>query len=114
MRYGILLILMTAAAGCTSQLNNDAANNQEVAKSGYCIVEVTVTKEGNTRDHKIIEYQPEDYGFGEASLKASAKLKYSPRIVDGVPVEVPSVLSKFNFKINESYKQARPAPSGLG
>jgi len=67
--------------------------------SGYAVVEVIITTTGSARDPKLLEESPENYGFGQAALRAADKLKYNPRVVDGVPQEVPGVLYKFTFQI---------------
>ena len=66
-------------------------------KAGYAVVEVTVTTSGGVRDVKLMEEWPENYGFGKSAAKAASKLKYNPRVVNGVAVEVPGVLYKFSF-----------------
>ena len=70
---------------------------EKTGKAGYAAVEVTVTTVGGVRDVKLVEEWPENYGFGREAVKAAAKLKYNPRVVDGVAVEVPGVLYKFSF-----------------
>lgn len=67
--------------------------------SGYAVVEVIITTTGSVRDPRLLEEYPENYGFGRAALKAADKLKYNPRVIDGVPQEVPGVLYKFTFQI---------------
>jgi len=64
---------------------------------GYAVVSVTITTAGNVRNPVLLEEFPEGYGFGGAALKAAQKLKYSPRMEDGTPVEVPGVTYKFSF-----------------
>lgn len=66
-------------------------------KAGYAVVEVTVTEAGGVRDVKLLEEWPENYGFGKSAVKAAIKLKYNPRVINGVAVEVPKVLYKFTF-----------------
>lgn len=68
---------------------------------GYAVVEVIITTTGGVRDPKLLEEYPERMGFGKAALKAAEKLKYNPRVIDGVPEEVPGVLYKFTFQIAE-------------
>ena len=68
-------------------------------KEGYAVVEVIITTTGGVRDPKLLEEQPPNFGFGRAALKAAAKLKYNPRVVDGKPREVAGVLYKFSFQI---------------
>jgi protein TonB len=72
---------------------------QTQGKEGYAVVEVTITTVGDVRDTVMVEEFPEGWGFGKAALKAAGKLKYSPKIVDGVPQEVSGVLYKFTFQM---------------
>lgn len=74
---------------------------QSRGMSGYAVVEVIITTTGSTRDPKLLEEAPANYGFGDAALRAALKLKYNPRVVDGVPQEVPGVLYKFSFQIEQ-------------
>ncbi|HEB26550.1 MAG TPA: energy transducer TonB [Porticoccus sp.] len=67
--------------------------------SGYAVIEVTITETGGVRDPKLIEEYPENKGFGKYALRAAKKLKYKPRVVDGVAEEVPSVFYKFSFQM---------------
>lgn len=67
--------------------------------SGYAVVQVTITPTGGVKDVVVVEEDPEGYGFGRAAERAADKLKYNPRVVDGVGVEVPGVLYKFTFRI---------------
>ena len=66
---------------------------------GYCVVEFTVTKLGKVREPRIIDSQCTSSLFHRASLQASLKFKYKPRIIDGVAIDVPGVLNKFTFEI---------------
>jgi protein TonB len=72
---------------------------QTRGKEGYAVVEVIITTTGGVRDPKMIEEDPEGWGFGRAALKAANKLKYNPRVIDGVPEEVSGVLYKFTFQM---------------
>ena len=72
---------------------------QTRGKEGYAVVEVIITTTGGVRDPKMIEEWPEGWGFGRAALRAANKLKYNPRVVDGVPQEVSGVLYKFTFQM---------------
>ena len=67
--------------------------------SGYAVIEVVITETGGVRDPKLVEEYPENKGFGKYALRAAKKLKYKPRVVDGVAEEVPGVLYKFSFQI---------------
>ena len=66
--------------------------------SGYCIVEYTVTKTGSIRDPFAVDCQPKGV-FERASVKASLKFKYKPRVVDGEPIEVAGVRNKFTYEL---------------
>lgn len=67
--------------------------------SGYAVIEVIITTTGGVRDPKLVEEFPENKGFGKYALRAAKKLKYKPRVIDGVAEEVPGVLYKFSFQI---------------
>ena len=64
---------------------------------GYCVVEYTVTITGGTRDPKVLDCSSSM--FASASLRASLKFKYKPRVIDGEPVEVTGVLNKFTYEL---------------
>ncbi|MEH6633883.1 MAG: energy transducer TonB [Halioglobus sp.] len=68
--------------------------------SGYCIVEYTVTASGAIRDPFAVDCQPSGV-FEKASLKASLKFKYKPRVVDGEPIEVAGVQNKFTYELEQ-------------
>jgi len=72
---------------------------QTRAKEGYAVIQVIITTTGGVRDPMLIEEWPEGWGFGRSALKAANKLKYNPRVVDGVAEEVPGVLYKFTFQM---------------
>jgi protein TonB len=67
---------------------------------GYCIVEYTVTKSGSIRDPVAVDCQPSGI-FERASLKASLKFKYKPRVVDGEAIEVAGVQNKFTYELEQ-------------
>jgi protein TonB len=68
--------------------------------SGYCIVEYTVTTSGAIRDPVAVDCQPAGV-FEKASVKASLKFKYKPRVVDGEPIEVAGVQNKFTYQLEQ-------------
>ena len=68
--------------------------------SGYCIIEYTVTTSGAIKDPVAVDCQPEGV-FEKASLKASLKFKYKPRVVDGEPIEVAGVQNKFTYELEQ-------------
>lgn len=68
--------------------------------SGYCIVEYTVTKSGSIIDPVAVDCQPSGV-FDRASVKAAAKFKYKPRVVDGEPIAVAGVQNKFTYELEQ-------------
>lgn len=70
---------------------------QTRGKEGYAVVQVIITTAGGVRDPVMIEEYPEGWGFGRSAVQAAKKLKYNPRIVDGVAEEQSGVLYKFTF-----------------
>ena len=66
---------------------------------GYCIVQYTVTRQGAVRDPVVLEDQCTSSLFHRASVQASLKFKYKPRVIDGEAVEVPGVRNKFTYEI---------------
>jgi protein TonB len=68
--------------------------------TGYCIVEYTVTTSGAIRDPKAVDCDPAGV-FENASVKASLKFKYKPRVVDGVAIEVGGVQNKFTYELEQ-------------
>ena len=66
---------------------------------GYVIVEFTVTKQGTTKDIRVVESS--SGMFDNAAIKAASKFKYKPRVVDGQPIEVPGVQNKITFEIED-------------
>ncbi len=68
--------------------------------TGYCIVEYTVTTSGATRDSRVVDCQPSGL-FEKASVKASLKFKYKPRVADGVAIEVGGVQNKFTYQLEQ-------------
>ena len=67
---------------------------------GYCIVEYTVTPNGSIRDPQAIDCSPPGI-FERASVRASLKFKYKPRVVDGEPIEVAGVQNKFTYELED-------------
>jgi protein TonB len=67
---------------------------------GYCIIEYTVTKSGSIRDPEAIDCSPQGI-FESASVKASLKFKYKPRVVDGEAIEVAGVQNKFTYELEK-------------
>ena len=68
---------------------------------GYCVVQYTVTRQGTIKNPFVVESQCTSSLFHRASLQASMKFKYKPRVMDGQAVEVPGVQNKFTYEIVE-------------
>jgi len=68
---------------------------------GYCVVQYTVTRQGTIRDPFVVVDQCTSSMFHRPSLQAALKFKYKPRVIDGQAVEVPGVLNKFTYVIEE-------------
>lgn len=81
--------------------------------SGWVIVEFTVTGQGTVRDPMVVNNcgwiksvrntgQCEDNPngvFDRAAVKAAAKFKYKPKVIDGEPVETAGVQNKIIFEL---------------
>ncbi len=68
---------------------------------GFCVVQYTVTRQGTIRDPVVVESMCSSSLFHRASIQASLKFKYKPRVIDGQAVEVPGVQNKFTYEIVE-------------
>ncbi len=66
---------------------------------GYVDLSFTVTTTGTVRDPVVI-YSTSSL-FERAATRAVLKFKYKPRVVDGVPVDVPNVKTRITFKIED-------------
>ncbi len=66
---------------------------------GYVDLSFTVTTAGTVRD-PIVLHSTSSL-FERAAIRAVLKFKYKPRVVDGVPVDVPNVKTRITFKIEE-------------
>ena len=66
---------------------------------GWCIVEYTVTRNGTTANGKVVECTSSL--FASASLKAAAKFKYKPRVINGTPIDVPGVKHKVSYELEK-------------
>jgi protein TonB len=66
---------------------------------GYVDMSFTVTTTGTVRD-PIVMFSTSSL-FERAAIRAVLKFKYKPRVVDGVPVDVPNVKTRITFKIEE-------------
>ena len=66
---------------------------------GYVDMQFTVTTAGTVRD-PVVLFSTSSL-FERAATRAVLKFKYKPRVVDGVPVEVPGVKTRITFQIEE-------------
>jgi len=66
---------------------------------GYVDMSFTVTTTGTVRD-PLVMFSTSSL-FERAATRAVLKFKYKPRVVDGVPVDVPNVKTRITFKIEE-------------
>lgn len=67
---------------------------------GYVVLEFTVTTLGTVKDVKVIEAEPANV-FNQAAISAAQKFKYKPKVVNGQPVEVPSVRNIIRFELEK-------------
>ncbi len=66
---------------------------------GFVDLQFTVTTAGTVRDPIVL--QSTSSLFERAALRAVLKFKYKPRVVDGVPVEVPGVKTRISFMLED-------------
>ena len=66
---------------------------------GYVDMGFTVTTTGTVTD-PIVLFSTSTL-FERAATRAVLKFKYKPRVVDGIPVDVPGVKTRITFKIEE-------------
>lgn len=66
---------------------------------GYVDLSFTVTTTGTVRD-PVVMFSTSSL-FDRAAIRAVLKFKYKPRVVDGVPVDVPNVKTRITFQIEE-------------
>jgi protein TonB len=66
---------------------------------GYVDMSFTVTTTGTVRD-PVVLFSTSSL-FERSATRAVLKFKYKPRVVDGVPVDVPDVKTRISFQIEE-------------
>ena len=66
---------------------------------GYVDMSFTVTTAGTVKD-PVVLFSTSSL-FDRAATRAVLKFKYKPRVVDGVPVDVPDVKTRISFQIEE-------------
>jgi protein TonB len=65
---------------------------------GYVLLEYTVTKQGTVLNPVVIEAEPSTI-FNKAAIRSALRYKYKPRVVDGVPQDVPGVRTRITFQL---------------
>ena len=66
---------------------------------GYVDMSFTVTITGTVKDPIVVDSTSSM--FNRAATRAVLKFKYKPRVVDGVPVEVPGVMTRITFQLQD-------------
>ena len=66
---------------------------------GYVDMGFTVTTTGTVRD-PVVLFSTSSL-FERAATRAVLKFKYKPRVVDGVPVDVPNVKTRISFQLED-------------
>ncbi len=66
---------------------------------GFVDLSFTVTAAGTVKDPIVL--QSTSSLFERAATRAVLKFKYKPRVVDGVPVEVPGVKTRISFQLED-------------
>ena len=66
---------------------------------GFVDLSFTVTTAGTVKDPIVL--QSTSKLFERAAVRAVLKFKYKPRVVDGVPVEVPGVKTRISFMLED-------------
>jgi protein TonB len=66
---------------------------------GYVDLQFTVTTAGTVRDPLVL-FSTSSL-FERAATRAVMKFKYKPRVVDGIPVDVPGVKTRISFQIED-------------
>ena len=69
---------------------------------GWCLVSFTVDGMGNVVEDTInvVDAEPASI-FDRSSIRAAARFKFQPRVVDGPGVEVPGVQYLFRYQLEE-------------
>tara|TARA_B100000809_G_C14775162_1_gene400883 strand:- start:114 stop:527 length:414 start_codon:yes stop_codon:yes gene_type:complete len=71
---------------------------------GYCLVDFTITKEGSTKDIRILECKKKNgrdtTALNKDTIRNIVKYKYVPVVVNGQVVEVRGVKLRFTIKFS--------------
>lgn len=66
---------------------------------GFVDLSFTVTTTGTVKDPIVL--QSTSSLFERAAIRAVLKFKYKPRVVDGIPVDVPGVKTRISFQLED-------------
>jgi len=72
----------------------------EKGVEGFVDIQFDIGKDGSTSNLKIINYQPSTI-FNRAVLRAVAKWRYRPKMVEGIPVAVLNIVERVSFKLEK-------------
>ncbi len=92
------IIIVVAISICSCAVNIAPSNSYE----GFCLVEYTVTKEGNVKDVVVLDAHPKGV-FEKASIESALQFEHEPRLVDGMPVEVKGVQNRFKYYLDSEH-----------
>jgi protein TonB len=67
---------------------------------GWVVVQFTITPAGTVKDAKVVDAEPKGI-FEDAALKAIARWRYNPKVVDGVAVERVGVQTLIRFELED-------------
>ena len=70
---------------------------------GWCLVSFTVDGQGNVQEDtiEVVDAEPPNI-FNRSSIRAAARFKFQPRVIDGQGVEVPGVQYLFRYQLEDS------------
>ncbi|MGH8246953.1 MAG: energy transducer TonB, partial [Gammaproteobacteria bacterium] len=63
-------------------------------------VQFTITAAGTVKDAKVVASDPKNI-FDDAALRAIARWRYNPKILDGAAVERVGVQTKITFQLEK-------------
>lgn len=66
---------------------------------GHVLVQFDVLSDGRVANIMVVESSHR--GFNKAAIKAAARFKYKPRVVDGVPMASEGIQNLFRFRMEE-------------
>lgn len=67
---------------------------------GWAIISLTITEKGEASEVKVVESNPKNV-FDDASIEAGYKMRFSPRIIDCIPIPVYDVQYRHNYTLDD-------------